>query len=127
MRRHLSHVRLAQRGIAYSIGYVNRPSVIVLWDAVADQQLLDLGQGLWGLGYVAYSPDGKTLAVWSRSYDPTDEIRLWDVPSGKLRATLRPRGVAALAFSPDGKMLATSTGATIQLWDVPARAENSSE
>ena len=54
---------------------------------------------------VAFSPDGKTLATggWD------DLVRLWDVASGHLRATLNgpPNWVRCLAFSPDGKFLAS--------------------
>src|SRR5262249_25718583 len=56
--------------------------------------------------YVAFSPDGKTLAVSSEK-DPT--IRLWDLATGKLRRTLKGHGrtVFAIAFSPDGQTLAS--------------------
>jgi WD40 repeat protein len=105
--------------MAFSVGYGNRPSVIVLWDLATDKERINLGKGMWGLGNVAYSPDGKTLAVWARSYDPTTEIRLWDPLAGKERATLHTTGVGAVAFSPDGKTLAISDGPTIKLWKVP--------
>jgi WD40 repeat protein len=67
--------------------------------------------------WVAFSPDGKTLASSSRD----NTVKLWDVGQGKLLATLEGHtgGVHALAFSPDGKTVATGGGdSTVRLWDV---------
>jgi WD40 repeat protein len=71
--------------------------------------------------YACYtlSPDGKIFAA------PADNamgagIRLWDTVSGELIAHLKGQGdVTALAFSADGKTLASgSRDTTILLWDV---------
>jgi Tol biopolymer transport system component len=75
-----------------------------------------------GVAFVAYSPDGKTLA--SGSLDKT--IKLWDVATGKEQATLKGHtdGVRSVAYSPDGKTLASgSDDQTIKLWDVATGKE----
>jgi WD40 repeat protein len=69
---------------------------------------------------VAFTPDGKTLAV---GQDPA--ARLWDVadPSQPRELTPLPAGhtamVTGVAFSPNGKILITaSADHTARLWDV---------
>lgn len=65
---------------------------------------------------VAISPDGDTLATVSRDHT----AKLWDLDSGKLRATLPHGGkVWFVVFSPDSKTLATgSDDRTARLWNV---------
>jgi WD40 repeat protein len=70
---------------------------------------------------LAFSSDGKTLAAsWDRS------VLLWDVASRKLLRkplTRHTDTVLTLAFSPDGKILATgSRDRTVNLWN-PASGE----
>ncbi len=66
---------------------------------------------------VVFSPDGKLIA--SGGYD--SRLRLWDANTGYHIATLRGGG-PAVAFSPDGELLANAYGGdgligTIGLWD----------
>src|SRR5262249_2199776 len=62
--------------------------------------------------------------------EKSGEVHLWDVAAGKERAVLRGHHdiVRVLAFSPDGKALASGTGlpsnpeGEVLLWDVPRAA-----
>jgi WD domain, G-beta repeat len=77
---------------------------------------------------VAFSPDGKTLAVGSGSAAVSGEgtVGLWDVVTRRQIGVIHGDGggVSALAFSPDGKTLATGTwGGTVSLWDVATRRQ----
>jgi RNA polymerase sigma factor (sigma-70 family) len=68
---------------------------------------------------LAFSPDGRTLA--SSAWERTHETNLWDVRSGKLWGRLAGhRGpILSLAYSRDGKRLATgSADTTVLLWDM---------
>jgi len=73
---------------------------------------------------IAFSSDGKTLAVGDDKY-----TYLWQVPQGELLAKMVQSntplgyGVRDLAFSPDGSLLATASNVTngpVRVWEVPS-------
>ena len=69
-------------------------------------------------GTSVLSPDAKTLATWSE--DKTI-VKLWDVGTQRELVTLKGHEgfVSAVAFSPDGRTLATGGGnRSIKFWDV---------
>jgi WD40 repeat protein len=73
---------------------------------------------------LAYSSDGKTLAVLC-GYERDrggNSIGIWDVGLGKRRSTIKTRAFNAqfFALSPDGKSIATTNGHSneIRLWDL---------
>ncbi len=81
---------------------------------VAKLTTLTVGNGL--VNALAFSPDGKSMAV-----DTGNNISLVDIASGKVTATLEGHTdiILSLAFSPDGKTLASgSQDQTVRLWDV---------
>ncbi len=83
---------------------------------------------------LAFSPDGKTIAGGGGTVDfmglrhdqwndPRGQVRFWNVQTGEVRRTLKIRDlVTAIAFSPDGTLLATGTKGPpwgeVKLWDV---------
>jgi hypothetical protein len=83
---------------------------------------------------VAFSPDGRTLASGSNASNrtntrtPDSTVELWDVASGRLLRTLTGHidRVSSVAFSPDGRTLASGgNDKSIKLWDVAAITEAS--
>jgi DNA-binding beta-propeller fold protein YncE len=76
---------------------------------------------------VAYSPDGKLLASSATTWDDTErrftawEVKIWETASGKLVREIKGHadGVQSVAFSHDGKRLATaSRDTTATVWEV---------
>jgi WD40 repeat protein/HEAT repeat protein len=80
-----------------------------------------------------FSPDGKTLAVggggWSAHQPLAGKLALWDVATGKQRLSLAGHAagpVGGIAFTPDGKTLATGDGGVsgeVKLWDAVSGKE----
>jgi WD40 repeat protein len=77
---------------------------------------------------IAFSPDGKTLATAAGLLLDFQQVDLWDVSTGKLKATLKGVDpyVEHVVFSPDGKLLATvGRSETIKLYNTETFEEAS--
>jgi WD40 repeat protein len=105
---------------------------IVLFDAQTGRELLRLKEAHTSRVFaVAFSPDGRTLAsagTCARQSPPIlddDTVRLWEVDTGERRLGLGrvQDWVRCLAFSPDGRTLATGAeDSTVLLWDLPDKS-----
>ncbi|MBC6460662.1 WD40 repeat domain-containing protein [Actinomadura sp. HBU206391] len=103
--------------------------VVQLWDTASRRRLgapiVHPDRGCSAGFDVAFSPGGKVLAMACFT-----SVRFWDVSTRRLlgapldtKSSDEPMGsVQAMAFSPDGRTLATSTyEGTTRLWDVAGR------
>lgn len=103
-------------------------ATIKLWEIASGRNISTFTGHNGIVGGVAFSPDGKRLA--SAGADET--VKLWEVASGQNLATLEDHGamkllsqvtganhVRSVAFSPDGKILASAHRYNMaKLWDV---------
>jgi hypothetical protein len=87
---------------------------IKLWSLPEGRLIKTLVGQRGGVNGLAFSQDGKMLV----SSAIASEVVLWSLPEGGLQQRLAG-GMAGLATSPNGRMLATAQNRTIMLWTLP--------
>ncbi len=93
------------------------------WETTTGRELAPLPIPKGGIRSIAWSPDGKLLAIGGESRKPAP-IALLDAATGKVLVTIPFPGstiVRTVAFSPDSRTLAASGGWTGSVFDSTTR------
>ncbi len=108
----ISNIAFSPDGRTFASSSFNEDKVI-LWDVGTWQQKAALNTDI---NCFAFSPDSSTLATGSWR----GELHLWDVASGTHKAEFLGHlsGIFSVAFSPDGKTLASGGVDKLYLWDI---------
>jgi WD40 repeat protein len=114
----ISLIRFTPDGAALATSHSN--GEVRIRDVASPGESFLVGRYLVPPRGVAFSPDGRTLAVSSKS---SSQILLWDVTERRLKGSLTgpTKGTPSLGYSTDGRLLVVLRGnETLQLWDVTA-------
>ena len=114
LRHQATVVRVALTPDGKRLATATSTGDIVVWDAATGKERNRLGSMEGDILALAFHKDGQLLAAGARN----GIAKLFNVVNGKTVRTLKEKTPMALAFSPDGKLLATSHGADIVLRDV---------
>jgi len=116
---------LSPDGRLAAVSAYPREFLIRLQDVASGEKLRTLVEVCVGsVSVIAFSPDARLLAISEDTAYKPDVIHLFDVKAGKrIKAITTHKGlIASMAFSPDGKRLATGGwDSTVLIWDLTAQ------
>lgn len=97
---------------------------IIVWEVRTASPLNIFAGHPTPVGALVFSPNNTLLA--SGGVEGSQDIKVWDLVSGQETLSLNKHtaNVYDLAFSPDGRLLASASGdRTIKLWNIPSGEE----
>jgi hypothetical protein len=117
--------RLAVTGMAnerymFTVGGAKEVIEVAVWDLATGSSRLKFAGPEAGTNAVAFSPDGRTVAVGSEDR----VVRVYELATGRLRIEFRGHEgpVSAVAFVPNGRrLLSGGSDTTVLVWDLAAR------
>jgi WD40 repeat protein len=94
----------------------SRDASVRLWCSATGQALMSLRREADFIGAVEFTPDGKGLVAG----DSRGDVTIWDLESRRPRTSWNAHGglVTAVAYSADGRTLASAGEGTIKLWQL---------
>jgi WD40 repeat protein/predicted Ser/Thr protein kinase len=102
----------------------SKDKLIRLWDGKTGLMQGELaGHGIWVFS-ICFSPDGRRLVsgagAWSNNApDVHGELKVWDVSTRQeIRTFERVDVVYAVAYSPNGKLIAAAEKTKASIWDI---------
>jgi WD40 repeat protein len=92
---------------------------VSVWDVKTWRKIRSLPESRFP---AVFSPDGRLLASTAME---EHIVCLWEIPSGKLQAVLKGHAASVwyVAFTPDGKTLATCSDNCVKLWNMATKQE----
>jgi WD40 repeat protein len=106
---------------------------VSIWNLASRQLVKQLHQddpSRFQSAMVRFSPDGRSLAIgigaeirlwdtntWNPRWDETVPLNGWTIGSLITPSPDSPKGIQQMTFSPDGRLLAISTGGFAGVWD----------
>ena len=88
------------------------PGIVTVWNVQTRQVVATLEGDSNRVRTLAFSPDNSILASSGRDR----QLKLWNVSNWELLSTIPHAGEYDIAFSPDGKMLASTNNGYVSLW-----------
>ena len=114
----LGGLALSPDGILVAAGDLNKKTV-TLWSAATGmpERTLQTKTQPWSM---VFSPDSKTLVIGGQNDDHSGQVQFWDAHMWTLKhVSNQDNGINGVAFSPDGKLIASCGGGElIQVWNV---------